>query len=80
VGWSTVPHILWKKGYYITGIPSSSILDSKNPSIDMIDQKMKDPFIPKQFGLMETALKNGDIKLLKRPPGMGNPIFLDFDS
>lgn len=69
VGWSTVPHILWEKGLYITGIPSSVILDSKNPEIEMVDRKMKASFAPKAFQLLDAALKKGEVKLLKRPPG-----------
>ena len=73
VAWSSLPHLLWTKGLYITGIPANVVLGNSDPSMDAIYNALKGSFSPHWNPSTKTAIKKaserGDIKVFHRPSG-----------
>ncbi|KAG9056745.1 hypothetical protein FS842_009764 [Serendipita sp. 407] len=73
IPWSTLPHVLWDKGLYITGIPANVVLGNMDPSLDTMEQKIKKAFVPcwnpSTIPALARAVEKDQVKILKRPPG-----------
>jgi hypothetical protein len=72
VPWAHVPYVLWRKGYYISGLPREFVLGKSTPEEVITKLWQPQDVFRTNPGITQAitdGLSNGRIRLIKREDG-----------